>query len=100
MLGHYHHLDQQGLQKAPADTDFILFFQVTDGVPAVVAGRNDELGSGGQNLFKKTSSSSISAVMIEIKLPLFLFSSFAGASRRIALNTCPLISAKILNAIK
>ncbi len=39
-----------GFKKAPLDADFIDFFQVADGVPAVVAGGDDKLGAGGKNL--------------------------------------------------
>jgi hypothetical protein len=44
------HLDEQGLQETPADSQLIDLFQVPDGVPAVVAGSDDQLGAGGDNL--------------------------------------------------
>ena len=50
MLGHDDHIDQDGFQERPPDSDFINLFQVSDRIPAIVAGGDNEFGAGGQNL--------------------------------------------------
>jgi hypothetical protein len=50
MLRHLNHIDQQRLEERPANADFVYFFQVPDGVPAVVAGGDHQFGASGQNL--------------------------------------------------
>ncbi len=44
MFGDNGHFNQQGFEKGPADSDFKFFFRITDGIPAVTAGRNERFG--------------------------------------------------------
>ena len=50
MLRHHNHIDQEGFQKRPPDSYFINLFQVSDRVPAIVAGGDNKFGACGQDL--------------------------------------------------
>ena len=53
MIGDDHHVDDDGLEEAPLDVvHMVHFHHVADGVPAVVAGRNDHLGAGFADLLQ------------------------------------------------
>ena len=53
MIGDDHHVDDDGLEEAPLDVvHMVHFHHVADGVPAVVAGRNDHLGTGFADLLQ------------------------------------------------
>ena len=53
VIGDDHHVDDDGLEEAPLDVvHMVHFHHVADGVPAVVAGRNDHLGTGFADLLQ------------------------------------------------
>ena len=50
MLRHFHHVDEKRFQEGPFYADMEYLFQIPDGVPAVMAGRNHKLCAGGKYL--------------------------------------------------
>src|SRR5699024_3199829 len=53
MIGDDHHINDEGLEEAPLDVvHMVHFHHITDGVPAVVAGRYDQLGAGFADLLQ------------------------------------------------